>query len=268
MLAVAVGVALVWCTNVSAQSPPPDQPSEKVVSVAFGGGTLAEYVATLRGEVGTVNIVLSNDEVGSIRLPAINLESVTLDSAVGLLESEVWPGDKHLWVHVEKLGASTGPKANPVYRISTHRQGGASVPEVRVWSVAGLMTQGVAAEEVLTAVESSVELLAGEVPAAEVRFHDATGLVIARGHDEQLAAIDRVVDGLRRTVHERYEAKRDRGSEKLVAELQDVLKQREMEVRDLRMELETALIKRERLQQENDELHAMVQECRRAELAQ
>ena len=265
VLVAVVSTVLVWCCGVQAQSPPPSPESggQRVVSLKFPGGTLADYVETLRDAVGTLNIVLSGPEVGAVRLPPIELESVMLHSAMAVLEGEVWLNNSaHLRVSVEQLGFSTDENVKPVFRVTAHRRGGPASPDVHVWSVAGLLAQGVESAGVLTAVETAIDLLEGNYQAAEVRFHEATGLLIASGQEQQLEAIDRVVDGLHRSVDERREATQAEDAVQRLEELESLMDERTREVRDLRLQYESAVIQRERLQRENEVLHQEVSKLR------
>ena len=257
VLVAVVSTVLVWCCGAQAQSPPPSPESggQRVVSLKFPGGTLADYVETLRDAVGTLNIVLSGPEVGAVRLPPIELESVLLHSAMAVLEGEVWLNNSaHLRVSVEQLGFSTDENVKPVFRVTAHRRGGPASPDVHVWSVAGLLAQGVESAGVLTAVETAIDLLEGSYQAAEVRFHEATGLLIASGQDQQLEAIDRVVDGLHRSVDERREATREQDALERVEELEALTQKQAKELKSLRGYLDISHRRVDEVRRENAEL--------------
>ncbi len=252
ILAVVTCLALAWCAGVQAQSPPPEQAT---VTVKFAGGTMAEYVAELRGQVPAANIVLVTPETGSVALPPIELTNVPLDSAVHVIEGEFLKGgkDSRLLITVDRLGQKdTG--GTIVYRVAAHRRGGPVSSDVHVWSVAGLLAQGVKSEDVLTAVETAVGLLEGHYSPAEVRFHEATGLLIARGQGQQLDAIENVVDGLMNSAHERREAAQEQKATQRAEQLELQLAARTAEARSLQQDQQTIARTRDALQRENQML--------------
>jgi chromosome segregation ATPase len=65
-----------------------------------------------------------------------------------------------------------------------------------VMDISGLLEGQTKPADVLTAFETALEMLKGEYQPAQIRFHEATGLLIARGHPEQIGTIQRVVQQL------------------------------------------------------------------------
>ena len=198
LLVALTGVALVWCPPVRAEPPQlrPESKSPPVISVQFPGGTLAEYLEAIRNAAGGANVVLAAPEARKVSLPSIRLNSVAVGAAVRVVAGEVRVDGLSLRIHVEEIGPSDEGE-QPIYRVSAVRQGRPPSTDVMVWTLAGLLTEETKAEDVLTAIETSVGLLGEKYEPAQVRFHEATGLLLACGEHQQLAAIDNVVDGLR-----------------------------------------------------------------------
>lgn len=184
-----------------------DAPPQAFIDLDFPGGSLAEYVAAVRQAGGNANIVMMHEAQG-IEIPAVQLKQVTIGAALGLVRGEFQPDDQTmLRIQLDEIGP-WGADEQPVYRISAsvHRPRRHAPTEARVWSVADLLAAEIKAEDILTAVETAVELLAKAMEPAEIRFHEPTGLIIARGHPDQMRAIEEVIDQLRGTVEMRREA--------------------------------------------------------------
>jgi hypothetical protein len=173
---------------------------QPVISLEFPGGPLADFVEAVRKSGKDVNVLLMTPEAGKISLPPVRLKSVSVDAALAVLHNcEFRWDDTTVALDVEPFGPRS---QGAVYRITANRidrkSGGPT--EVHVWTVADLLIKGLTAEEILTAVETAIELYGGKSPAAQIRFHEATGLLVGSGTGDQLAAIDRVVRELREGV--------------------------------------------------------------------
>ena len=142
-------------------------------------------------------------DAGELPVPRVQLTDVTVRSAVELLSGDVRLDDgTACFVGVGEIQPKSA-EARSVFRISLQCDRRVSRrPEVHVWSVSDLISNEMTEESILTAIETSVEILGGERPRAQIRFHGETGLVLASGDDDQLTSIDRVVDGLHDTSRE------------------------------------------------------------------
>ncbi len=196
-----------WAAAEPAAAAPPPAPGE-LLDLDFPGGTLGDYVEALRQVAVDVNVVLATPEVRDLPVPPIRLNSVAVGAAVRVVEGEIHLDGRSGLVIVANEIQVTGPNQKPVFRISTHRRGRPSSAEVHVWSVAALLSQDVKAEAILTAVETSLELMGGEHAQSQVRFHQDTGVLIAYGERQHLSAIDHVVDGMHEAAAERKAADR------------------------------------------------------------
>lgn len=172
------------------------RPQYPSLDLKFGGGTLAEYVAAIRKAAGDVNILIATPEARAIPVPEVELKSVSLGSALELLAEDVRTksGDE-LRVYVDHFGPQSAD-ARPVFRIRVEPKSRPGPSGVHVWTLSGLLSDELSPEAVLTAVETAVGLLGDQFAPAEIRFHEATGLLIVSGRHEQLQAVDRVIDRL------------------------------------------------------------------------
>jgi hypothetical protein len=69
--------------------------------------------------------------------------------------------------------------------------------EAGVWTISELLGEEMKAQDVLTAIQTAVDLTSGQFWVAEIKFHEATGLIIAQGHVQQMHTIDQVIKRLR-----------------------------------------------------------------------
>lgn len=174
-------------------------PGRTLVSLDFAGGTAADYVLAIRNTVPDANIVLTTRDARELKVPALQLRSVTPSAAAGVLAGD-YPAEegKLLLVRVEELGP-LDDSARPVFKVSTEVVSRRGKSDVAVWSLAGLISPDLPSESILTAVEASVALVSEEPP-AKVRFHEGTSLLLFSGTPTQREAIDQVVRGLRQGV--------------------------------------------------------------------
>jgi len=213
------------CRPIVAQAPnePSSAPAPApTVSVQFPGGSLEDYVNTLRSAAPGFSVVVTVPESRDIKIPAIKLDSVSFAPAVRLLEGEYQLGDGNsVQLFISDLGGQLGDNHPArVYKIWRERQHIHRAPtQVRVWNIGGLIGSDRKAEDILTAVETAVGLLEGYAD-AKIRYHAETNLIVASGEEEQLRAIDRVIVGL----HESRKSPDERRSEAQTKEsLRDLL---------------------------------------------
>ncbi len=196
------------------QQPPPqrqrpDQPALPVIDLSFPGGSVIDYVAALRKANPEANIVV-DPEAAQIPMPAVTLRRVTVPAALAVIRRRsVNDGRTVVELYVEDL-PSFSPEERPTYQVGARTSGYAGRPpppakSTNVWTVANLLGGDLTSRRLLSAVETALEVVGGE-PKPDVRFHEDTGLVIARGSGEQIAAIDEVIDQLTNALKERQDA--------------------------------------------------------------
>lgn len=255
LFVLLTGAALVGSPPAWAQSE-----SAPLINLKFPGGTIAEYVAALRETAGETNIVVM-PEAQDIQIPPIELNSVVLASALELLQGEFQlQGRTLVKVEIDKVSRYEEAE-RPIYRVLAEvRRGRPSETQVRVWNVSGLLKAlDMKSEDVLTAVETAMNMLGGDYGPAQISFHEATGLVIARGHPERMRAIGQVIDqlaeGLKR---QREEARRETEEDlrKHAEGLEHTLHSQslELEMEELRIRHQALSHEHERLQRENEAL--------------
>ena len=233
-----------------------------VVDLKFPGGTVGQYLDAVRSVASEANVVVITPEVLEITLPSVQLKSVGLGEAVLLMKGDYEPKEHmHVRIDVDQIGA-WGETRKPVFKVSGQVvRKGRTGTETHVWTVADLLAQGAAPEAVLTAVETALALYAEDHEPAQVRFHDETGLLIARGDPWQVEVIDDVVDGIREGRQRQHEldmqkrrSEADTEGQRRVEELEKQLHARALETERLVMRLQAAEEERVRLQGEQGEL--------------
>ncbi|MCK4872114.1 MAG: hypothetical protein KAS72_05270 [Phycisphaerales bacterium] len=180
----------------------------QLINVTFPGGNVAEYIAAIERATENINFVVA-PEAEFIPMPAVELEAVSPWSAVRLIDRRVGyvEGDP-VQVHVRR-SENTQPSESPIYIIhaETHRVRRAAdpVPEPQdtiILPVAMLLDADVPAEDILACVDIALGLSDDDL-SATVRFHEETGLLIARGDHRQLSTIHELIGALGHSVEQR-----------------------------------------------------------------
>lgn len=195
--------------------------SHVLVDVEFSGGNALGYIEALRAASGEVNIMVDSPEaVAGVSMAAVKLASVQLSAALELLDDREGqsPDGRNFMLGVRTRqvdrGVARGLYGNPLYQVSCNFYGSAnddSVADISgVWTVADLLASQMESADMLTAIETALDLFSDGAKPPEMRFHEATGLLIARGEVEHLEVIDNIIDELRTTVMLREDAKKDK----------------------------------------------------------
>jgi len=189
-------------------------PEPKPINLDFRGGTATEYINALRKATTDVNIVVMSD-LSSIQVPPVTLKNVNPASAIDILRSipQDQPG-RHVEINF-KEDRPKSPEQLPVFTVSANIiansvQGRRIGEQTTVASISDLLEGKLKAADLLTAVQTALEMLKNEAQPAQIRFHEETGLLIARGSDEQIAAITMVL----RQIREKVERDRNRDQER------------------------------------------------------
>ncbi len=211
------------------QPPPqrqrPEKPALPVIDLSFPGGTVLDYVAAVRKANPEANIV-TDPEAALIPMPAVALRRVTVPAALAVLRNRsVNDGRTVVELSVEEVPVFS-PEERPTYQVQARTSGAGRAPppnrSTKVWTVSSLLVGDLTSRKLLSAVETAVEVV-GSDPRPDVRFHEDTGLVIARGSPDQIAAIAEVIDQLTESLKERQDAKAraaDRECAKKIADLE------------------------------------------------
>ena len=192
-----------------AEETSPNSAPEKLLNLDFPGGSAADYVSAIRKTAADANIIVISD-ISSVPFPAVQLRNVDIQSALNVLNS-IHQAQSGRAVEV-RVGADMPPTRNkpgsmerPVFTVSAQFGGLADgARDSVVLDISDILSpvnnapasSQTAAADVLTAIETASQMLQGEFQPAQIKFHEATGLLIARGHPEQIGTIQRVVQQL------------------------------------------------------------------------
>ncbi|HWB20721.1 MAG TPA: hypothetical protein VG711_10500, partial [Phycisphaerales bacterium] len=160
------------------------------INVSFNGGTISQYIDTVRKSDPDANIVLLS-KLDDVTLPPVKLLNVDVFTALKVLTwMPATSDDRPVSIDVGRENPEFTNQA-PVFIIADHTKGPAAPPRERVVviSLKDLINDSLSADDILTAMESSAKLAGKDSAQPEIRFHKETGLVIARGTNEQIDAI-------------------------------------------------------------------------------
>jgi hypothetical protein len=228
------------------------------VTFDFPGGTLSEYVQTIRDAAGDdpVNVLISDSAAG-IPIPATSMRRVSPEAAFDILSvvAEL-PPTARLIVESSDGGRGTAPAyaINLVNHANVQFRG---ERQIQVFSLGWLLNDPdgrndlpmLSTDEVLGAVESTIEMIAKEdQPTADVRFHPDSNLLVVYGTPLQINAVSDIIERLDEDLGERRQQMR---------EATDQMREMEQQLEELRISMKQAAREIERR-----EIHA-----RRAEEA-
>jgi len=212
-------------------------------------------------------------------VPAVEFRSVDVASAIYLLDNRTALIDgQQVALDVDDISPPS-TLSQPVYSVRattpTTRRGRARAGEsAAVLSIKDVLNADYSADDVLTAIESAVGLIEGAQRAAEIRFHEQTGLLIARGTGEQMAAMHEVIDQLREGIER---ARHEEDSQQVITRLRSEIKElrgaiqnHEAERHELMQQLTEARTRAELMQQQYQQTQERVHDYERrvAELRQ
>jgi type II secretory pathway component GspD/PulD (secretin) len=167
------------------------QPENQALNVDFTGGPATEYIAAIRKADPEANIVVLG-ELEQITIPAVRLRNADVFSALDLLNSA-----PHQQAGVSIKEIHHDGDRSPVFTITTYLKSPDKPqlrkPQTTVISMAELLDEKLKPADALKAIEAALELVKGEYDPAQVRFHEETGLLIARGSPEQVESIQQVI---------------------------------------------------------------------------
>lgn len=199
-------VAVFVVTNLAANARANQDsamPQVQLVNVEFSGGTVADYVRSIREALPGANVVMTPD-AEFVELEPVALTDVDMNSAMELLDGLLAElPDRTIELSMQQYASIHGM---PVYVVSArssnrgYGRGGNSRPMPKamsgVWSVSSLLQRDIEAQDIATAIDTALSLFGDDYPPAVVRFHPESGLVLARGSVEQHNAIEAVIHAM------------------------------------------------------------------------
>jgi hypothetical protein len=210
LLVAALGFlpGLLFAAPLQGQEAEASSDGRPLINLTFPGGTVAEYVEAVLKVAKDINIVVM-PEAREFEVPPLQLTGVDVGSAMSLLDDRTEPrGHGVVELSVSEIEPFQG-NGRPIFTISSSLGPPAKErpSEAAVWTISDLIGSDISAQAVLTAIQTSIDLTAPLYGPAEIKFHEATGLVIAQGHVQQMNTIENVIkrlrEGLERTLANR-----------------------------------------------------------------
>jgi len=250
----------------------------ELIDVAFGGGSISDFVEAIRQAARSANIVIMR-EAAEVPVPPMVLSQVSVGTAVALLPELVRPGSGHLVVTPivttlpsdPRTGRPRGNIGQSAYVIAVStpslqqaRTNSMQQRVTRVETLTRLLEAGLTAERVLEAVEVAVRSTGLEHDTT-LAYHEPTRLLVATGPDPSVQAVVNVLGALvpRRSSAELKAMDEQRGQ----LELALVDRQREAVTLQTRAEVlhEELRAREQQLRQANDQIASLTVERRVAE---
>jgi hypothetical protein len=171
--------------------------AEQRIAIDFKGGTVADYLESIQEVIGVRNVMLT-EGLDSIQMAPVRLSAVRYHDAVVLV--------RHTPVLAGRVIVET---EGDTFVVWAERDTRKSVrPDTLVMSLSEMLAAELyTADEVLGAVEAVLGV--DDQAEVELRYHEATSLLIARGGRDALEAIARTIADLE-SASKRFA---DRGSE-------------------------------------------------------
>jgi len=186
------------------------------VTLKFPGGTVREYVDMVRKNAVDVYVNVSfTDSVEKLEMPSIEFTGVFVGTALEAVTQMVAPHAEQT-VKVRELRGGSGIPGETLYilgLVSNNPLGTTPGPKMVVFSLNDLIGPAwiahqpndgtIAAETILTAVETAARTAQAEAPPPDIRFHKESGMLLLRGSREQLEAAHEVFAHLHDDINSR-----------------------------------------------------------------
>ena len=182
-------------------SAPPAQ-QVQTVTLNFKGGTLAQYVVAVRAAGKDINVVVS-EHADEVNVPPVALIDAPVESALKAV-AELQRDDVRVKIDTLRAGGGAPVHVVSVWQDRARQPGEVSrgrEPEVTVHALRSL-TDSIPANTILTAVEQGLsmgphESAKGQLPKAELRYHEDSGLLVVRGTPDQVNLVAMILATLR-----------------------------------------------------------------------
>jgi len=169
----------------------PYKPRSPYINVEFHGGTLGELITELKEQRREVNIILEPG-AGDVRLPPFQAFGVTPAGAIWVAKSVAGPD----WnLQIETVDPRDGSASTTIVRASESRNINAALSSSapsRAWN----LTRWVGddpdrIDATFAAIQVGLESF-GDSP-IELKYHEPTGVLMARGNQAQVDFIDSII---------------------------------------------------------------------------
>ena len=260
VLAAVTATGLVGPGAPAAQGGPDDD-APTLISEKFHGGSAAQFIAAIRRVANELNVVVAA-EASEITIPAMTLNGVTPPAALNLVDGTTYQsrGGRSVKLTVKHMRVYS-PHERPTYQIVATVRGQTASTNAGVWTLAGVLESGIGSEAVLSAIQLALEVLGSGTP-ADVRFHEETALLIARGDADQLQTIHEVLDRLQDALEAKHRmAALDTERRRVIEALSTAESQRNQAQEELRVfhrETERMEVETERMEVRIAELQRML----------
>jgi hypothetical protein len=194
--------SLAFTASATPQEQPQEEKSIPLINLKFAGGTVSDYVAAVSKASDGINVVVA-PEAGQVPMPAVDLQAVTVSAALSVLSGRAHVESRRAIQLIYSQGSTFAENERPIYSIGAQVHGAArgmsAITHNRVWSIAQMQNLKISADDMLTAIQAALDLIGEDQNAAQLRLHEATGILIARGTEDQLDTINDVVEQLERS---------------------------------------------------------------------
>lgn len=210
-----VVIALLLSGTSLAQNEKPavknETPATGLLNLKFPGGTVADYIAAVAKSAGGANVFVA-PEAAQVPMPAIDLQNVTVANALGVLHGRVHNDPRQSITLMYSEGGAFAENEQPIFSITANVSGSRDAKSLynRIWSIAMLQSNQISADDMLTAIQAALDLIGEHQAPAQLRLHESTGLLIARGSVEQLGTINEAIERLEQSAAIRAAASQER----------------------------------------------------------
>ena len=192
--------------------------SDELMSLSYPGGAVADYVDAVR-KAGGVNVYI-DPAARDVPMPRVDLKNVSPGAALQLLHGRTALIDgNNIELHYDEI-APVFDSERPIFTVRAQvsgRRADRSGLQNSVWSATSILEMGVKPDDMLTAVQTALDLIGKDKGPAELRFHYATAILIARASGEQISAIDEVISKLQESAHQKQNARSAERDQQIMA---------------------------------------------------
>jgi hypothetical protein len=233
----------VTCPLLAQEGPPPQEPKTspltQKIDVDFPGGTINEFLKTIKVANDIIPNVIVSKEAGQVVLPAIRLSSVTVSDAMNGLKLM-------REIDQNEIRVSEGPNVITIHAYPSGRPHSVSTQVFTVESLLSNASDGAnyTIDDIVTAITTAWKMNPEE-RSAEIKYHNETKLLLVVGSKNQLDTVQDVLRRLEEALRARKGDGYQRNIQMVTAELTEVqnsVAQLKEENRQLKAQLD-ALIK-------------------------